>query len=181
MSTGENINANGQLLTADLVRFCFHRFPQSTHALVARNVWSQIAPLQIMRDYPFKAVESDIVPPGEIWFADPDENLLGRIVHIAVPPGPVSALTITSTSLTQNGSNFTAHAAWTDTPNVSTAWEIWTNSAKASKAPQVVDSGELVNGTGNYSVTSGFKADPHANVFITVRDVLGGEASSAIS
>ena len=86
MSTGENINANGALLSQDMVRMGFHRFPQTEIAEVSPPLWPQIQPLQIAEGYPFKAVENVTVPPGEVWFVDKNKNLLGRIINLAVTP-----------------------------------------------------------------------------------------------
>ena len=84
MSGGENINANGMPLTADMVRGGFHRFPQTTFAEVSPDLWPQIAPLEIAEGYPFAAEENEIVPPGEVWFVDGNRNLLGRIINVSV-------------------------------------------------------------------------------------------------
>lgn len=92
MSTGENINANGSVLTADMIRGGFNKFPQSDVVLVGPELWPQIAPLQIAAGYPFKADQDDTVPPGELWYIG-DENpegpestkLLGRIINIGLP------------------------------------------------------------------------------------------------
>lgn len=84
MSTGENINANGAPLTADMVRGGFHKFPQSILALVAPDVWPQILPLEIAAAYPFSAEESDVVPSGEVWFVDKTFAQLGRIVNVSI-------------------------------------------------------------------------------------------------
>lgn len=91
MSTGENINANGAKLTADMIRGGFHKFPQSDVVLVSPDVWPQIEPLQIASPYPFKAERDDTVPPGELWYiggpdpAGPEATeLLGRIINIGI-------------------------------------------------------------------------------------------------
>lgn len=92
MSTGEVINANGAMLTADMVRAGFHKFPQSDVVLVGPDLWPQIAPLEIAAGYPFKADQDDTVPPGELWYIggpDPADaeatELLGRIINIGFP------------------------------------------------------------------------------------------------
>lgn len=92
MSTGEVINANGAVLTADMIRQGFHKFPQSDVVLVSPNVWPQIAPIQIAAAYPFTAEEDDVVPPNELWYiggpdpAGPEATeLLGRIINIGLP------------------------------------------------------------------------------------------------
>lgn len=97
MSTGENINANGSVLTADMIRGGFHKFPQSDTVLVGPEIWPQIAPLQIAADYPFTANEDDTVPPGELWYiggpdpAGPEATeLLGRIINIGMPTGSIA-------------------------------------------------------------------------------------------
>lgn len=91
MSTGEVINANGEPLTADMIRGGFNKFPQSDVVLVSPDVWPQIAPLEIAAAYPFKAEQDDTVPPGELWYiggpdpAGPEATeLLGRIINIGV-------------------------------------------------------------------------------------------------
>lgn len=82
MSTGENINANGMILSQDLIRQGFRLFPQVEQAWVNPAQWPQIAPLQISAGYPFTALESDVVPSGQVWFVGKGE-LLGRIVNVA--------------------------------------------------------------------------------------------------
>ena len=88
MSTGENINANGALLSEDMVRAGFFRFPQSQVAWVAANVWPQVAAIQIAPDYPFRAEEHTELPPGEVWFIGADGAQLGRIVNVAASAAP---------------------------------------------------------------------------------------------
>ena len=90
MSGGENINANGALLTQDMVRMGFHRFPQSEIAQVGSELWPQIAPLWMAQGYPFQAVENPDVPPGEVWFEDRAKTLFGRIVNLKVDAAPVA-------------------------------------------------------------------------------------------
>ncbi|MBA0089162.1 MAG: hypothetical protein HRJ53_29580 [Acidobacteria bacterium Pan2503] len=89
MSTGENINANGVALTQEMVRMGFHKFPQSEIALVAPDVWPQVAPILFAAGYPFQAQQSALVPSGEVWFIDLAGSQLGRIVNVAVSdPAP---------------------------------------------------------------------------------------------
>lgn len=86
MSTGENINANGAPLTADMIRQGFFKFPQTSQVIVSHSVWPQIAPIEIAIGYPFRAVEGDnSVPAGELWYMDGQFNLLGRIINIGAP------------------------------------------------------------------------------------------------
>jgi hypothetical protein len=82
MSTGENINANGSLLTTAIVRTGFRLFPQTTVAAVNPAQWPQIAPIQIVEGYPFKAFESEAVPSGQVWFIGTAGELLGRIINV---------------------------------------------------------------------------------------------------
>jgi hypothetical protein len=82
MSTGENINANGSILTTAIVRQGFRLFPQCIEAAVNPAQWNQIAPIQIMEGYPFKAFESAIVPSGQVWFMGAAGELLGRIINV---------------------------------------------------------------------------------------------------
>ena len=88
MSTGENINANGAMLTEDMVRAGFFRFPQSVFAAVASDVYPQVAAIQIGYGYPFRVEESTLVPAGEVWFEGTDGRLLGRIVNVAASASP---------------------------------------------------------------------------------------------
>jgi hypothetical protein len=85
MSTGENINANGSVLTAEMVRGAFHRFPQSEIAWVSREQWPQIAPILFMQGVPFRAGQNEAVPAGEVWLVGTTGELLGRIVNIGNP------------------------------------------------------------------------------------------------
>jgi hypothetical protein len=88
----DNINANGAVLSQDMVRKGFHRFPQSEIALVAPDVWPQVAPLLIAVGYPFSAREDPMVPSGEVWLVNIAGLQLGRIVNVAVAP-PVAHVT----------------------------------------------------------------------------------------
>lgn len=83
MSTGENINANGQVLSQAIIRMGFQKFPQTTVAAVNPAQWAQIAPIQIVAGYPFNAYKSDAVPVGQVWFIGTAGELLGRIVNVA--------------------------------------------------------------------------------------------------
>jgi hypothetical protein len=85
MSTGENINANGMVLSSAIVRQGFLAFPQTIVAAVNPAQWPQIAPLQIVEGYPFKALKSDAVPSGQVWFIGTAGELLGRIVNVGNP------------------------------------------------------------------------------------------------
>jgi hypothetical protein len=87
----DNINAGSAMLSQEIVRMGFHRFPQSEIALVNPALWPQIAPLLFAAGYPFRAMQSAHVPPGEVWFVDISQNLLGRIVGVAIAPGGVKA------------------------------------------------------------------------------------------
>jgi hypothetical protein len=89
MSTG-NINANGAVLSQDMIRAGFFRFPQSEIAEVGAPLWPQIAPLQIAANYPFKAAQKPGVPFGEVWFVDKNGQLLGRIVNVGIHVGPTA-------------------------------------------------------------------------------------------
>jgi hypothetical protein len=91
VSTGENINANGAILSQEMVRMGFHRFPQSEIAMVAPDVWPQVAPILFATGYPFRAEQSALVPSGEVWFVDVGRMQLGRIVNVAVAPPAVHA------------------------------------------------------------------------------------------
>ena len=81
MSTGENINANGMRLSQAIIREGFRQFPQVEQAWVNPAQWAQIAPLQIAAGYPFTALESDVVPSGQVWFVGKGE-VLGRIINV---------------------------------------------------------------------------------------------------
>lgn len=81
MSTGENINANGAILTQGIVRQGFFQFPQTKLVWVSPADWPKIAPLQIAADYPFKAEMNDVVPKGELWYVGATDDLLGRVIN----------------------------------------------------------------------------------------------------
>jgi len=89
MSQGENLNANGAILSQEIVRMGFHRFPQSEIAQVGSELWPQIAPLLMAQGYPFQAVENPDIPPGEVWFEDRAKTLLGRIINLKVDAAPL--------------------------------------------------------------------------------------------
>jgi hypothetical protein len=93
MSEGENINANGAILSQEMVRMGFHRFPQSEIAMVAPDVWPQVAGILIAAGYPFAAHEDVNVPSGEVWFVNTKYQQLGRIVNVGVAPGPTAHVT----------------------------------------------------------------------------------------
>lgn len=82
MSTGENINANGSVLTADIVRAGFFKFPQSVEAWLNPAQWPEVAPIQIAAGYPFAARQMATVPAGQVWFVGVNKELLGRIVNV---------------------------------------------------------------------------------------------------
>jgi hypothetical protein len=82
MSTGENINANGAGLTQGMVRMGFQKFPQSETVWVNPKQWPLIAPIEIAEGYPFKAVESEAVPSGQVWYVGSNGEILGRIVNL---------------------------------------------------------------------------------------------------
>jgi hypothetical protein len=81
-TASENINANGSVLSPDLVRWGFFRFPQSEVAWLNPAEWEQIAPMLFGHDYPFTAQRSEAVPAGEVWFIGSTGELLGRIVNV---------------------------------------------------------------------------------------------------
>lgn len=83
MSTGENINAGGMVLSQSILRVGFQKFPQTDRAWVNPAQWPQIPPLQVAVDYPFKASPNAAVPMGQVWFVGTSGELLGRIVNIA--------------------------------------------------------------------------------------------------
>ncbi|HEX8800426.1 MAG TPA: hypothetical protein VF772_17540 [Terriglobales bacterium] len=84
MSTGENINANGAKLTADMVRGGFQKFPQSTVVQINPANFAEIEPIQIMSVYPFTVVTDQATPIGELWYIDVNTGaLLGRIINFA--------------------------------------------------------------------------------------------------
>jgi len=89
----DDINANAAILSQEIVRKGFHRFPQSGIALVNPALWPQIAPLLFGAGYPFRAMQSTHVPPGEVWFVDISQNLLGRIVGLAISSGTKAHVT----------------------------------------------------------------------------------------
>jgi hypothetical protein len=86
MSTGENINANGALLTEDMIRAGFFRFPQSVTAKVNPGLWMQIISIQLAPNYPFAAERDPQVPAGEVWFIGADGAQLGRIINLTGIP-----------------------------------------------------------------------------------------------
>lgn len=85
MSTGENINANGAVLTVNMIRGGFQKFPQTVMVYVSPDVWPQIAPIEIAAGYPFAAMEQANVPAGELWYVGTNQQLLGRIINIGAP------------------------------------------------------------------------------------------------
>jgi hypothetical protein len=87
MSTGENFNADGQPVTADILRKGFQRFPSSTIVHMSPSMYAQIAPLLITKEYPWKSVADVDVPITEIWFMDGQLRLLGRVVNLKAAPG----------------------------------------------------------------------------------------------
>jgi hypothetical protein len=82
MSTGENINANGSVLSPDMIRGAFHRFPQSEMAWVNPAQWPEVAPILFMEGVPFRAGQNPVVPFGEVWFVGTTGDVLGRIVNL---------------------------------------------------------------------------------------------------
>lgn len=95
MSTGENINANGAILSQDMIRAGFHRFPQTELAQVGPALWPQVKAMQIAPDYPFAVRETPGLPFGEVWFVDGNGVQLGRIVNVHVGVGPTAAGLVT--------------------------------------------------------------------------------------
>ena len=84
ISTGENINANGGVLTAAMVREGFFRFPQTVLVKISPSYFAAIAPIQIAAGYPFNAMSAAEIPPGQLWFLGQSNELLGRIVNIGL-------------------------------------------------------------------------------------------------
>jgi len=80
---GENINANGTLLTEEMVRKGFFRFPHSVEAHIASPLYAKVAGIQISFAYPFTVVENNHVPYSEVWYLDEYKKLVGRIVNVA--------------------------------------------------------------------------------------------------
>lgn len=87
MSSAENINVNGSMITASILRIGFRQFPQSIEAWVPPALWPQIAPIQIAEGYPFRVFEMGSIPTDEIWFVGTRGEVLGRVVNIAATPG----------------------------------------------------------------------------------------------
>ncbi|MBA0088352.1 MAG: hypothetical protein HRJ53_25485 [Acidobacteria bacterium Pan2503] len=84
MSTGENLNANGAVLTEDMVRKGFFRFPQSVEAHLPSAQYAHVGNIQMGFAYPFTVIESDAVPFDEVWYVDDHKALVGRIVNVAL-------------------------------------------------------------------------------------------------
>jgi len=81
MSTGENINANGLILTPGMVRQGFHKFPQSSQVRMSVATFNSLPTLPgAMLIY----VDQN-VPASEIWFENDRRDLLGRIVNLGPP------------------------------------------------------------------------------------------------
>jgi hypothetical protein len=80
---GENINANGTLLTEEMVRKGFFRFPHSVEAHIASPLYAKVAGMQLPFAYPFTVVENNHVPYSEVWYLDEYKKLVGRIVNVA--------------------------------------------------------------------------------------------------
>ena len=99
MNVAENINANSALLSQDMIRKGFFRFPQSEIAEVGPALWPQVKEIQIAAGYPFKVVEVPGLPFGEVWFVNKTGTVLGRIVHVAIEVGPTA---VTGNTVTQN-------------------------------------------------------------------------------
>ena len=102
MSQGENINANGAALSQNMIRAGFFRFPQTVAAWIGPALWTQVSTIQILKDYPFVALEKPGMPFGEVWFVDANGTQLGRIVNVHVAVGPTAVTVITS----DDGINF---------------------------------------------------------------------------
>jgi hypothetical protein len=95
MSTGENINANGAVLSQAMIRAGFNRFPQSFVARVNARLYPQLVPYTILQPQIFQVLNDPAVPAHEVWFTGADGAVLGRIVNLSVG---------TPTSVTQDDS-----------------------------------------------------------------------------
>ena len=84
MSTGENINANGSILTQAMIRAGFNRFPQSFVARVNARLFPQLTPVTVLQPKIFQVVSDATVPQHEVWFVGASGALVGRIVNLAV-------------------------------------------------------------------------------------------------
>lgn len=81
MSTGENLNANGAIMTAEMIRGGIHRFPESLMVHINQAAFDALSPIEHSLDDFFMIVVDNEVPPGEIWFKGRLGHILGRIVH----------------------------------------------------------------------------------------------------
>jgi len=83
----DNINENGAVLSADMTRKGFHRFPQSDRIRISKTLYDQIARVPWLSGPLVVYVDAN-VPVTEVWYQDSTNNLLGRIVNLGAPIAP---------------------------------------------------------------------------------------------